>query len=299
MKVERLPDNPIITPDIGSLEGNINGPSLIRVPDWLPNPLGRYYLYFAHHKGKYIRLAYADRLEGPWTVYEPGTLRVEESYCFDHVASPDVHVDEERREIRMYYHGPVAEAEIRDQQSAAYPFLGRQRSRVALSRDELHFTARPEILGASYFRVFRWRGDYYALGMPGIFYRSRDGLTGFEQGPTLFTPDMRHSAVLVRGDTLYVFYSNVGDSPERILLSTIELTDDWMQWCASDPITVLEPEMEYEGAHLPLEPSVRGWAPQPVHQLRDPTLYQEGDETYLLYSVAGEQGIAIARIVEW
>ena len=52
---------------------NINGPSLIRVPDWLPNPLGKYYLYFAHHKGEYIRLAYADDLSGPWTTYEAGT----------------------------------------------------------------------------------------------------------------------------------------------------------------------------------------------------------------------------------
>ncbi|MCD6290491.1 MAG: hypothetical protein J7M34_08310 [Anaerolineae bacterium] len=300
MRVKRLPNNPIITPDMGSLGGNVNGPSLIQVPDWLPNPLGHYYLYFAHHKGKHIRLAYADRLEGPWTIYEPGTLRVEESYCRGHVASPDVHVDEKRHEIRMYYHGPVMqEEELHDRYTDSYPFLGMQRSRVALSKDGIHFTARPEVLGAPYFRVFRWRGYYYALGMPGIFYRSQDGLTGFEQGPFLFTHNMRHSAILVRGNVLYVFYSNVGDCPERILLSTIELTDDWTEWRATEPITVLEPEMDYEGADLPLEPSVRGWAPHPVRQLRDPAIYQEGDKTYLLYSVAGEQGIAIARIVEW
>jgi hypothetical protein len=34
-----------------------------------------------------------------------------------------------------------------------------------------------------------------------------------------------------------------------------------------------------------------------VRQLRDPGIYQEGNRTYLLYSVAGEQGIAIAEIV--
>ena len=56
--VERLLDEPIITeathPSIGP---NIQGPSLIRVPDWVGDPLGRYYLYFADHKGTYIRLA--------------------------------------------------------------------------------------------------------------------------------------------------------------------------------------------------------------------------------------------------
>jgi len=35
--------------------------------------------------------------------------------------------------------------------------------------------------------------------MPGLVYRSRDGLTDFVLGPTLFNPDMRHSALLKRG----------------------------------------------------------------------------------------------------
>ncbi|MFV1980611.1 MAG: hypothetical protein ACC655_05595, partial [Rhodothermia bacterium] len=41
---------------------NVNGPSVIRVPDWINSPLGRYYLYFAHHRGSFIRMAYADDL---------------------------------------------------------------------------------------------------------------------------------------------------------------------------------------------------------------------------------------------
>ncbi len=65
MKVDRLPTNPIIQPQMdGRMGDNVNGPSLIRVPDWLPNPLGKYSLYFAHHRGDYIRLAYADELGG-------------------------------------------------------------------------------------------------------------------------------------------------------------------------------------------------------------------------------------------
>mgnify|MGYP006177468949 CR=1 FL=1 len=37
---------------------------------------------------------------------------------------------------------------------------------------------------------------------------------------------MRHSALRLDGSTLSVFYTDVGDSPERILLSTIELTQN-------------------------------------------------------------------------
>ena len=132
--------------------------------------------------------------------------------------------------------------------------------------------------------------------MPGNFYRSKDGLTGFEKGPTLFTENMRHSAVKVDGDTLSVFFSNVTDCPEHILLSKIELEGNWMDWSESDPVTVLEPEMDYEGVDLLLEPSVRGWAPERVRQLRDPGIFVDEGCVYLLYSVAGEAGIAVAEI---
>ena len=285
MKVERFPNNPIISPNMrGRIGSNINGPSLIRAPEWLPNRLGTYYLYFAHHQGKFIRLAYADRLEGPWEIYEPGTLHVKDSFCINHVASPDVHVDDEARRIRMYYHGQTES--------------GRQETHVALSDDGISFRTFPERLGLPYFRVFRWHGYHYALGMPGKLYRSKDGLTGFEGGPVLFSPDMRHSALELDGVTLKVFYSDVGDAPERILLSTIDLTPDWTNWRESGPATVLEPELEYEGADLPIEPSVRGWAPERVRQLHDPAIFQDNGETYLLYSVAGEYGLAIGRLVE-
>ena len=264
---------------------NINGPSLIHAPDWLPNRLGNYYLYFAHHKGKFIRLAYADKLEGPWEIHAPGTLSVMEDEGIDHVASPDVHVDEENHQIRMYYHLGLT----------ATP---RQESRVAVSDDGISFRCLPESLGNPYFRVFRREGYWYALGMPGIFYRSRDGLGGFEKGPTLFSRNMRHSALKLDGNILSVFYSDVGDAPERILLASIELVPDWMDWRESEAITVLEPELEYEGVLLPVEPSVRDWAPQPVHQLRDPAIFREDGNTFLLYSVSGEYGLAITRLIE-
>ena len=59
---------------------------------------------------------------------------------------------------------------------------------------------------------------------------------------------------------------------------------------------MLEPELAYEGAHQPLVPSERGAIHEPVRQLRDPCIFEEGGRTWLLYAVAGEQGIAIAEL---
>ena len=288
----RLAHNPIITPELSpSIGDNINGPSLIRVPDWVIHPLGKYYLYFAHHQGKYIRLAYADYLEGPWKVYEPGTLHLDQvSLCHDHIASPDVHVDAEKRRVLLYFHCP-AEGVGKD--------IDQQKTVLATSTDGLGFTVQSKALGPAYFRVFRWKDFYYAIARGGVFLRSHDGVTPFEQGPTLFSEDpkltLRHAAVDVQGDRLSVYYSRIGDSPERILVSQIDLTPEWSKWKASPPVTVLVPETDYEGAKLPLEPSKMDLAPGKVRQLRDPAIFREDGLRYLLYSIAGESGIAIAK----
>lgn len=278
--------------------GNIQGPSLIKVPEWVENPLGQYYLYFADHRGEYIRMAYADAVTGPWTVHTPGTLTLEESYfpttcppcslapgqsaaLYAHIASPDVHVREDLQQIVMYLHGRGE---------------GRQFTRHAVSSDGIHFEGREEDLGRPYFRVIKHDNAWFAMAMPGYLYRSRDGLTEFEEGPQLFSDDMRHSALMIRNNQLYVFYTQAGHAPERIFLSTIDMNGDWKQWIASEPVEILRPETEWEGAGLPVEPSRRGHIDERVNQLRDPAIYQEDGKTYLLYSFAGESGLAIAEL---
>jgi len=319
--VTRIGNGPIISPGTdASIGHNIQGPSLIRVPDWVPNRLGRYYLYFADHKGSYIRLAYADRLEGPWKVHQPGALNIRDTpfphdpppftdqqmadyktrakaigldveqfpdlakeMTTPHVASPDVHVDEANKRIVMYYHGLESFAQ--------------QVTRVATSTDGIHFTSGQEILGRTYWRAFPHDGQTYALAMPGEFYRSANPLGGFEKGPTLFNPNMRHSAVFQRGRTLYVVWTEVNaDPPERLLLSTIDMSGAWDTWTESAPIEILRPEKDWEGANLPLAKSLRSFAPGRVNQLRDPAIYEENGRIYLLYAVAGESGIALAEL---
>ncbi|MAU08559.1 MAG: hypothetical protein CL607_01965 [Anaerolineaceae bacterium] len=270
----------------------------MRVPDWLPNPLGRYYLYFAHHSGDFIRLAYSDDLTGPYTVHEPGTLHLSATPCHGHIASPDLHVLPDTQEIRMYFHGPVApERDGMAHFAQEHPILGHQRTFVATSKDGIHFKVNhSKVLGTSYFRVWQWHGTWYALGMPGILYRSHDGGLTFEAGKQLFPDEFRHAAVALDGDVLSVYYSLVGDCPERIRCSTIALSGNWTQWQASPPIDVLSPAEAWEGADLPIEASARGFAKDAVHQLRDPAIYDEEGQRYLLYSFAGEQGIGLTRL---
>jgi hypothetical protein len=203
-------------------------------------------------------------------------------FTLPHIASPDVHVDDKNQRIIMYYHGLEGPAF--------------QHSRVATSEDGIDFFAREENIGRTYFRTFKHEDKTYALAMPGQFYRSADGFTNFEEGPRLFVPNMRHSAVIVRDNHLYVFWTRVGDAPESIMLSTIDLRKDWMEWEESEEVVLLRPEFEWEGANAAVEPSVRSTAYGQVNQLRDPALYHEDGTLYLLYAVAGESGIALARV---
>jgi hypothetical protein len=291
-KFEAIRLKPIVYQNQPGLSGeagaNINGPSLIRVPDWVAHSLGRYYLYFAHHNGQYIRLAYSNHLQGSWTVYHPGTLHIDQidkAMCMNHIASPDVHVDHQNREIRMYFHG-------------VHPKQG-QVSFLATSKDGLHFTASYEVLGPFYMRAFQYGGWHYAIAKNensgGVILRSKDGVTPFERGVD-FIPNMRHAAVLLEKDTLIVFYSRIGDAPESILMSHVDLTQKWTSWIPSEPTLALEPEKDYEGVDLPIEPSQRGAAKGRVRQLRDPAVYQEDNKSWLLYSISGESGIAISEL---
>ena len=301
----RLGKKPIIHPGLAQTIGtNINGPSAIRVPDWIKAPLGRYYLYFADHRGDHVRLAHADAITGPWRVHEPGALRLEGSGfptlsseldpperfqksvasgdLRPHIASPDVHVDHARRQIVMHYHGLEADC--------------RQTTRRAVSKDGLEFRD-PQPTGADFYaRVFEWHGATYAAALAGWLYRSPDAGLSFPDRVRLGDSSTRHVAVFSFEDELFLVFSRIGDAPERILISRILTTGSWRDWSLSDPLDLLRAETSWEGAGEQVSPSRIGPADRRVNQLRDPFVFSEDDRLWLFYACAGESGLALAQL---
>ena len=288
MKVLRLFDAPIITPEShpGVIEhehGNVNGPSLIRAPDWLANPLGRYYLYFAHHQGTFIRLAYADDLAGPWTLHEGGTLRLEQTPFKNHIASPDLHIDEANRRLIMFYHG------------CCVPETGfEQETCVAYSTDGLSFDSQTTFLTESYLRAFRWGDRWIGVAKGGRLYETRDIEQPWQRRGWLDYSG-RHWAGWIDGDTWHLIYSRWGDAPEHLLYATVDLSKPG-RWRLRNRVSLLRPELEWEGVDKPIEISLPGSVHEPVHELRDPDIFEEAGRRYLTYSIAGEAGLAIAEL---
>lgn len=342
--IERIMDEPIITDQLHPLlteetkafgYTNINGPTLIRVPDWVQNKLGNYYLYFSHHQGPQIRMAYADTLTGPWTLYETPVLHLSQSTMTQeteansglsdllklmtlseaqamidistkakeayeiltqsklsdsppttpHIASPEIFIDEPNKTLRLYFHGVVSGSI--------------QMTKLALSKDGLSFEAREEILGSPYMRTFQHQNEFYGFAMPGILYKSPDGLAGFKpRKKWIFDTDVRHSGLLKLENQLFIFYSRVGDAPERILYSHMDISStNWNDWKASDPQELLQPNLKWEGAEEENTPSLRGEIGVRVNQLRDPHIFQDtDDQLYLTYTGGGEFSIGIVRL---
>jgi len=284
------------------------------VPDWLPNPLGKYYLYFAHHVGQQIRLAYSDNVEGPYTVHAPkesepddkgndvykGVLYLKDTIKFiGHIASPDVHVDHEEKKLHMIFHG----------------YKGNQPSNHAVSSDGLTFVDTNSVLNQPYLRVFKYGNEWWGVTRgtqgterSGYLYKSKTGeIDGYYQKiRDLIIPDfgkhkLRHSAVQLEGHTLVMYYSTQGNAPERIRM--VSFTMDQSLWDDSGSLTttiqaeVAQSQFDYEGANYKISYSKPATAIN-VHQLRDPYFFIDPDSSnkYLVYSGAGETNMCIARL---
>jgi len=327
-------------PDEGK---NINGPTVIRIPDWIApenraNPDAMYYIYFAHHSGDYIRMAWAKEIEGPWHLYNIGSevelgnrgvldhgnknIYLDNGIMIsnNHLASLDAHVDHENQQVILYFHSG----------SSTYVNgvqVKKQLSYVSTSPDGLHFydSIEPVFFGPSYFRVFKYKQNLYALTNDGTPYRALDAEfpwtppAGFnftnylweKHSDNPFQRDItndgieksvlrvRHTAVRVTGDELQIFYSRRGDSPERIQMSTIDLSvGDWEKWDATYPPTeLLRAISGWEGGQFTPKPSETSSAPENVNQLRDPYVFEDNDSLlYLFYTGRGEDAIGIAEL---
>jgi hypothetical protein len=257
---------------------NINGPSVIRIPQWVPRhrraaPNAEYYMYFGHHQGRYIRLAWAEKVEGPWQLYNIGPdiadgmrgvldigddrkLELSKSLSIlRHIASPDVHINSESKRIVMYFHGPV----MHGKQKCRV-----QRTFVATSPWGLNFSAdiHSQMLSASYLRVFEFDGvqqgiagsNHYIVGnddehrlegeeldfcsnswqgSPANFLNFTDIRDANVGGYGRKKLRIRHLALYRKEAELFVFFTVRGHSPERILMTQVYLGEEC--WACAAP----------------------------------------------------------------
>jgi hypothetical protein len=84
-------------------------PGVIRAADCFPQPLAKYYMYYAPHNAPGgICLASADALEGPWREFEHNPLITNvwpPHYHVGHISSPHAIWVPEASRLFLYYHG--------------------------------------------------------------------------------------------------------------------------------------------------------------------------------------------------
>ena len=59
---------------------------------------------------------------------------------------------------------------------------------------------------------------------------------------------------------------------------------------------ILKPKFDWEGANLPISNSTVGGLTKQEHALRDPFLFEQNEEIYMLYAGGGETCIGIAKL---
>ncbi len=264
-----------------------------------PGPLDRFYMYYAPHHSHGIGLATAPHPAGPWTPYAGNPiLHLEQVPSLrDHISSPELvyRPDHPEAPFWMYFHG-LALSRGGGQQTCLATSADALRWSLYAPEPVLTATAEQtrEANTAAYVRIFRrgewWYGLYKAEKVHGLA-RSRDGIS-WEHWPRnpVIAPEashgeydrIRHTGLLLEGDTLYIFYSTLVRpdlTREEIRLATLRVAaDDWLAW---GPLrrhgTVLAPELAWE-----------------ADDLRDPFPLRYGDALYLYYSGGHEQGIGLA-----
>jgi len=280
------------------MSDNINGPSCLRTPNFIKNPCGKYLLYFAHHSGKFIRMAYSEDIFTDWKIlnYRINTIS-EEMKFHDHVASPDVYVDNIEKSIYMFFHSRIKGS--REQKT----FLSKSRDGINFELVEdkfnLPFYFRHVITETKTFAVTKG-GNLYVNTISPIAnaWRALNNVnTGKSNEEVMHNNfgSIRHSSLIYYMKTLIMFYTRIGDAPERIYAAKLEKNKKGL-WLLSKEFEVTRPEFNFEGVNLKIEASMPGPSLQEENALRDPYVLQDGGDYYLFYACAGERGIAVGKL---
>ena len=300
---ERCPANPLLDARKLGLD-NIMFPCVIRVPPWVRQRKGEFYMYYAAHSGKSIFVAAADRPEGPWKPLPNPVLTIDRTPFPNHISSPDVLEIAEQKRFYLYFHGAYLDV-------PEFGFKSAQPSSVAVSEDPLEFPRTQVVIATrgvnfAYFRVFRKDECFYAVGRQGRLFRSIDGLR-WEAGPYLLNWDRfadltkEYPDVLSRRELTYriahvgllahcedeildCYFSLRADAGISLQKVRISLHGHWKGWAPVEtPVTVLTPA---ESLDFP---------PNGIADIRDPVVLAEGGYLYLYYVAGSEKYICLAR----
>ena len=187
--------------------------------------VAKYYLYYANHNGKFIHMAWSHKIDsGYWFKFNrpdlglnvvevpgrgvldlvngPQRIYLNSSRSIylgkpdgkpGHIASPDVHVDHQKKRIIMYFHGNGSGTAFRrNSKGQRIPYPAKQNTYVATSVDGLNFNLPdlggqaghgilPICIGRAYMRVFSYRGQTYGF--------SRSALINISPHDPLALPD--------------------------------------------------------------------------------------------------------------
>lgn len=219
---------------------------------------------------------------------------------YGHLASPDVHIINNK--ICMFYHCPYKNG------------ITSQSTFYAYSNDGLKFISETKNIIWPYFRKFTIENDIYGLAMKSgklckiitlqlkqngcnsvtVVFKKVNG-TYKEIGEIL--PFSRHTCVLVINKVIYVFFSNVTDNPEHIKVGELIINEKNNACNITNIKSIIEPELYYEHHNSEFIKSDYGGTNNFVRQLRDPYVFNDDKDIYILYTVCGEKGIAIAKII--
>ena len=114
-------------------------------------------------------------------------------------------------------------------------------------------------------------------------------------------PNSRHTAVYLKDDYLFIFYTLVGDAPELIYYCKLKISDNVEDWDVISNHILTPPQFKFEGADSQLIPSNFGsathrYGEMNLNELRDPCIFEEDGGVYILYTFNGEAGIALGRL---
>ena len=181
---------------------------------------------------------------------------------YTHVASPEILIDHEQRA-----HRDVVSRLVDQRRELAGRSGGRARvgAEEAATRSSRRRRCRPTVCSSMPSRRSRGRPTFACFSTTAITTACRGSVgcrarrirsrASSSARIHFVTGRMRDEFATSRwccaASRLHVFFTAIGDTPERVMLSTIDLAGDWSTWRASPPIDVLQPETAYECTNLP------------------------------------------------